>query len=626
MVTNLLFIPLLFTSGAMTHKVRDDGLNLGQALSTFQTITPRRRISGWFNSFYNGTSQYASNGTTDLSETGKATFYPFTTCTDNQWLFVNGSNVGATGLLTSIGNAISVKAGLLNNGNFRALGANSSLLASLTTPIITANNVQTTAISANSTTVAMPTANFPAGTACLDTTNSVTFTVSSVTSSSACVVYPAVTLGSGDTIEATSYPGNAFVIGDMQWILTNPIGDLLTGGVAYSILNYVQVGAGQKYPFSAYCGNYINFLGATGYRSSSIPYGTSTNNGADYTWQGNPTLGTTSGTGWQFAPSSGVCTQIVPAVVIGVGGDSISYGYANNNGGGYLGTALNAAGMNFVCSGVAGVTALNLSRFDWYGNWVSKAVDGFYIHVDTNDLPGGNSVAVIEAADISLATQKTAHGAWVRFCTMLPRGTTSDNLTTLAGQTPLATEGSRLLLNNWLRDTGASGFRQQAQAVCRGTVKDTIDETSKVETNVGGGLVSLNQTTYTLTVPSSSITYLTTYTTGAYTVTCGPTTSSSSTLTVTCPSASLPSTGTLSIGVGSGPSTLAYTVTYQSSANQQGFGTGGRYPLSNGGTTGGTAWWASADYIHPALTLNTALATAVPATADNVLNNNVFGG
>lgn len=607
------------------------GLTKTQASKLYNGIVPRRRIIGWFPSWSNGMSLYTSNGTSDYSGYGKVGLLPFTTCTKTSWLWINGSTIGATGLLTPVGNSIAVKAGLLTNGNYMPLSFNSATTAPLTTPVITANNVTTTAPSVASTTVTAPTANFVVGDVCLDTTNSTTFTVSSITNSSAMVVYPAVTLGSGDTIEVTSYPGNPVIISDMQYVVSNPIDITLPASTTYYLGNYYQVGAGQKWPFTYYCGTYASFLGSTSYRSSGTVYGSSpTTNGSDYTWSGNPTLGTTSGMGYQFGPTVGFCTQIIPKAVCLLEGDSISFGYGNNVGGGYLGTALNAAGIGFFDEGVSGSTSVNLNRFNWLGNLLAGYVDHVLCHVGINDLPGGNSITNTEAAWVGLAQSATAKGADFTACAMYPRvSVTSGSLGTLAGQTPLTTEASRIQENNYLRDTSANGFHVAAVAACApgAVILPIIDPASVVETNLTGGIVSLNQTTYAFTTSSANATYTATYVDSAsHVFTTGPTISGGTTLYTTCSATSgVPLTGTLTKTSGIGDSTITYTAYTQSSNNQQGFGTGGYWPLSNGGTTGGTTYWASVDGIHPGLNLNTTVGALVNAATYSALNNAVFG-
>lgn len=112
------------------------------------------------------------------------------------------------------------------------------------------------------------------------------------------------------------------------------------------------------------------------------------------------------------------------------------------------------------------------------------------VHYGTNDITlSGHNAAQVEASLLRDAAilHRMLEGGKVYLCTLLPRVTSTDGVTTVSGQTPLATESIRTAVNDWLRDTSSSG----AVAQSAGTVAGVFDTASKVEVN-SSGVLTLN--------------------------------------------------------------------------------------------------------------------------------------
>ncbi|MBO0947491.1 hypothetical protein [Fibrella forsythiae] len=97
----------------------------------------------------------------------------------------------------------------------------------------------------------------------------------------------------------------------------------------------------------------------------------------------------------------------------------------------------------------------------------------------TNDLSLG--VSSIKGSLLTIAKLYTDRGIKFFTCTILPRTNSTDGWATISNQaTQGTTETTRLAVNAWLRDTGATGF--VAQAAATGLV-DVIDVCKYVEVN-----------------------------------------------------------------------------------------------------------------------------------------------
>jgi hypothetical protein len=109
----------------------------------------------------------------------------------------------------------------------------------------------------------------------------------------------------------------------------------------------------------------------------------------------------------------------------------------------------------------------------------------------TNDVAGGTTLATMQANYLALASKFMNRGKKFIQCTILPRVTSTDNMATLANQTPLASESVRVAVNSWLRDPSPAGFIQQAVAAAISSnisYVDVLDVAAIIEVNSSGSL------------------------------------------------------------------------------------------------------------------------------------------
>jgi len=284
------------------------GLSVSAASLLYSPLTPRVRLAGYMPTISDDLTAYTTNGTTQLSSTDKIGFRVYTACTRLKFTFINGTFVNATGILQTVGNPITFKSYLQISGNLLPMSFGSNANTSMTTPVITANNVTTTTGSVSTQTVVVTsTANIPLGSTISDITTTGSTQVISVVNGTTLKVYPPITYLNGDTITVTSYPGQGTVLGDGQLITSYPIGTTLNTGTTYYTFTYRQVSAGQVVPVNYYCGQANVFGVGTAYGTTDPYWGTTVTNGADYSYTGNPTLGSAVGTGSCFGPTYAIC-------------------------------------------------------------------------------------------------------------------------------------------------------------------------------------------------------------------------------------------------------------------------------------------------------------------------------
>jgi lysophospholipase L1-like esterase len=73
------------------------------------------------------------------------------------------------------------------------------------------------------------------------------------------------------------------------------------------------------------------------------------------------------------------------------------------------------------------------------------------IELGTNDVQAGASLATVQASYIALANTFVNRGIKVYVCTQVPRVTSTDGMTSVTNQTPIASESIRTQVNTWLR-------------------------------------------------------------------------------------------------------------------------------------------------------------------------------
>jgi len=153
-------------------------------------------------------------------------------------------------------------------------------------------------------------------------------------------------------------------------------------------------------------------------------------------------------------------------------GDSISVGSGDfDEAGGFLTRAL-APYFPIVKLGVGGETAANFATALQRAYRLAAAQQGRYrvaiCEYGTNDWAGGSSAATIQANLTAIHTLLSAMGCRVYQTTISPRPTSSsNNWTTVAGQTAAATDSVRTTVNTWIRTLPSplSGYLEVADAV-----------------------------------------------------------------------------------------------------------------------------------------------------------------
>jgi lysophospholipase L1-like esterase len=157
-----------------------------------------------------------------------------------------------------------------------------------------------------------------------------------------------------------------------------------------------------------------------------------------------------------FTPTAVIAKSAKKVSAVAVIGDSIAAGQGDApNDMGFIVRSLLAAGIPYVNLAMPGETA---AQFQGSGRLNRIAYTRFagnaICEYGTNDIELSSSLATLQTNIISIWTAAWERGAKVWQTTILPRVTTTDNLTTSGGQTPIAgfeTGGIRSQFNAWVR-------------------------------------------------------------------------------------------------------------------------------------------------------------------------------
>jgi hypothetical protein len=151
-----------------------------------------------------------------------------------------------------------------------------------------------------------------------------------------------------------------------------------------------------------------------------------------------------------------------------IAGDSTSVGYWDgvygpNNGGWPWRACQNWPGMSIGCAGERLQQQVDPAtffvRFE-IARWHTHILDCTLI----NDVTQSRTVAQMQADVLAQAYKFMSRGINYLKATCAPLADSTDGWFTVANQTPRANEANRVGINNWLRDTSASGFVSQANA------------------------------------------------------------------------------------------------------------------------------------------------------------------
>jgi len=241
---------------------------------------------------------------------------------------------------------------------------------------------------------------------------------------------------------------------------------------------YVSVTGTKQIPVG------IGLLGG----GSSSPFEGSTT-GSDLVDSGTPgssVINNYSAVALLGQPTAGV----VPCIALG--GDSIMQGTGDpdSNTGNYNGFGVRALNNQFPFVQLAKSAEQTIHFQNLNGNTrvrrmaIASGCTHAIFNYGTNDL-GVRTAAQIEANILEITAALNAKGMKVFWCTLIPKTSSTNGWTDVAGQTKTGNESVRLAVNAWLRDTSANGYVAQAGGSSKAGV---FDVASAVEVNASNVL------------------------------------------------------------------------------------------------------------------------------------------
>lgn len=283
-----------------------------------------------------------------------------------------------------------------------------------------------------------------------------------------------------------------FLIGDGEIQISSP--DFSRGTLDAASAQYLRfykaVASGEKWPLTYGAGNY-NYI-STNAKTTDQAYGSTDVTGSDQTHIGTPTWGNFS-TSLFMAPLAVIGAQLTPKAVCMVTGDSISAGFNDTAGRGYIVRALETANIAYHNDGVISTRLDNMVSGMMGARYLAEFVDFVLMHIGTNSLTGGQvtTLAGYKTALLAAARAFTRPGNRLLFATVLPRPTGS--LTDYNAQTKPAWEDLRVSINNWLRDPSENGAKAYLNAAIYGEpVLSIFDPCVQLERNVDGSAIVLD--------------------------------------------------------------------------------------------------------------------------------------
>jgi len=311
------------------------------------------------------------------------------------------------------------------------------------------------------------------------------------TSEPAIISFPSSTLAAVSTGGKTGH-----IIGDGEIIVSSPVYKVSLLKNSYQAIRfYKTVTSGQKWPVTWGYGNY-NILSGS-YPPSGSPWttdqvnGTTIKDGSDLTYTGSAAGGPVAGSSTYWAPAFIVGEQITPAVTSLVAGDSVSAGFGDALGRGYIVRGLEQAGMigQYLNCGVPASTTANLTTSNVIAKRAADYVDYVLLHTISNDFATSaiTTLAAAQAAILSVCQNYTRAANKIIIATCLPRCATTDSGATYTGQTKPSWEALRLQYNNWLRDKTSNGAMAYLNAnIKTGYIAAIMDPCIQVERNWDG--------------------------------------------------------------------------------------------------------------------------------------------
>ncbi len=298
---------------------------------------------------------------------------------------------------------------------------------------------------------------------------------------------------SGAPVSTGGQTGNFIGNGEIQISSPTVSRGALAAGSTQFLRLYKTVAAGGKWPLTYGSGNY-NFIASS---TTDKLNGTTDQTGSDQTHVASPTWGAMAGGTLLWSPLAIIGKQVTPKAVVMATGDSISAGFGDQAGRGYITRACESASVSYHNDGVISITTFNLAYNMDGARYLADYVDYVCIHIGTNDLNTGAITTLVgmQAAYLAVAQSFAREGNKLLFSTILPRPT--GDPTTYTGQTKPAWEAVRVQINNWLRDTSVNGAKAQLNAALnvrptKDSVFATYDPCVQLERNNDGSNVVLD--------------------------------------------------------------------------------------------------------------------------------------
>lgn len=285
---------------------------------------------------------------------------------------------------------------------------------------------------------------------------------------------------------------------DFSYYLTSPYAFELPAGMQVVLRVYWSVSAGQKVPTNWRIQGYHR--DSTIVATTDIVNGTTTKDGSDTTFTFfAPEAAPVATNVALYGPSLIVGEHISVSPAVMVEGDSIAVGTAGSLndtqfGQGFITRALDAAGGFIVWNvGQSGIALSNIISTGLFTAAVAKYFDHVVLQAGTNDLALGATAVAMMPQMLAYVRGRAGPTTKVWVCTIPPRTTSTNNFATISAQTVLSSEPQRIAFNNWLRDPGANGFGQQAQAQLPWADRvGVIDSAGQVEYSANGQSVKFS--------------------------------------------------------------------------------------------------------------------------------------
>lgn len=244
----------------------------------------------------------------------------------------------------------------------------------------------------------------------------------------------------------------------------DPLGVRFKKGDIFWVRGFITVTAGQKYPLMRTTRGNTYGEGENFDPALAGP-------GADVTPYGSAWAANVNGTNFVRTPGpSGIYAtpEVFTSSILAIGdsrvsgtGEDICYGSSAG-----VDQWIDHGWLNRACYlkwphvvvGFSGTTLASWTANTGLGSFRRRSfIERMYFtHIlcdlGINDINGGSSLTATQALWLAVWTDLTTHGRPVYQTTLAPFTTSTDNWTTISGQTPFAFESVRVQSNDWLRD------------------------------------------------------------------------------------------------------------------------------------------------------------------------------